>query len=50
LYDNPENDDFEDGYSEHGIRVNDMGRTYQPMHDEPVDWYELNDKGYLDEY
>lgn len=48
LYDNPENDDFEDGYSEHGIRVNDMGRAYQPIHDEPVDWYELNDKGYLD--
>lgn len=48
LYDNPENDDFEDGNSEHGIRVNNQGKAYQPVHDEPEDWYELNDKGYFD--
>ena len=35
MYDNPDNDDFEDGYSEHGIRINNSGKAYQPTNNEP---------------
>jgi hypothetical protein len=35
MYDNPDNDDFEDGYSEHGIRVSHDGKAYQPIENEP---------------
>jgi len=48
MYDNKDNPDYEDGYSAHGIRVNNMGKAYQPIEYEPTDWYELNDKGYFD--